>query len=54
MDIEFDWGVPGLPTTFLISPNGEMLFRAVGKRDFSSQRMETFFTNLVESHFEKN
>ena len=51
MDIEYDWGVPGLPTTFLISPEGEMLYRAVGKRDFSSSDMERFFEKLVKSHF---
>ena len=42
MDLEYDWGVPGLPTTFLISPKGEMLYRAVGKRDFSSEAMKDF------------
>ena len=51
MDLEYDWGVPGLPTTFLISPKGEMLYRAVGKRDFSSQQMEVFFTKIVDEHF---
>tara|TARA_Y100001949_G_C15850538_1_gene270449 strand:- start:179 stop:655 length:477 start_codon:yes stop_codon:yes gene_type:complete len=47
MDLEYDWGVPGLPTTFLISPKGEMLYRAVGKRDFSSEAMKNFFEKIV-------
>ena len=47
MDLEYDWGVPGLPTTFLISPEGEMLYRAVGKRDFSSEAMKSFFEKIV-------
>ena len=51
MDLEFDWGVPGLPTTFLISPKGEMLYRAVGKRDFSSSQMEEFFNQQVNDYF---
>ena len=51
MDLEFDWGVPGLPTTFLISPKGEMLYRAVGKRDFSSPQMEEFFNQQVNNYF---
>lgn len=51
MDMEYDWGVPGLPTTFLISPKGEMLYRAVGKRDFSSPQMEEFFNQQVNSYF---
>jgi len=54
MDIEYDWGVPGLPTTFLISPKGEMLYRAVGKRDFSSTDMENFFSKLVSDYFKNN
>ena len=48
MDLEYDWGVPGLPTTFLISPKGEMLYRAVGKREFSSPDMKNFFTKIVK------
>jgi len=51
MDLEYDWGVPGLPTTFLISPDGEMLYRAVGKRDFSSPQMEEFFNQQVNNYF---
>ena len=51
MDMEYDWGVPGLPTTFLISPKGEMLYRAVGKRDFSSSQMENFFNQQVNNYF---
>ena len=51
MDLEYDWGVPGLPTTFLISPDGEMLYRAVGKRDFSSPQMEEFFNKQVNNYF---
>ena len=53
MDLEYDWGVPGLPTTFLISPDGKMLYRAVGKRDFSSPEMELFFVKLIDEHFGK-
>ena len=53
MDLEYDWGVPGLPTTFLISPEGKMLYRAVGKRDFASPAMESFFVKLVDEHFGK-
>ena len=54
MDMEYDWGVPGLPTTFLISPEGEMLYRAVGKRDFSSPAMEEFINKLINAHFKNN
>jgi thiol-disulfide isomerase/thioredoxin len=29
-----DWGVKGLPTTFVVSPNGSVAYRAVGGREF--------------------
>ena len=51
MDMEHNWGIPGLPTTFLLSPDGEMIYRAVGKRDFSSPDMENFFQGLIDSYF---
>ena len=51
MDMEYNWGVPGLPTTFLISPDGKMLYRAVGKRDFSTPQMQAFFTNEIDKFF---
>lgn len=54
MEIEYNWGIPGLPTTFLLSPKGEMLYRAVGKRDFSSPDMENFFRKLVNDYFKNN
>ena len=50
MDMEYDWGVPGLPTTFLISPKGEMLYRAVGKREFASDDMINFIRNQIEGY----
>ena len=51
IDMEHNWGIPGLPTTFLLSPDGEMIYRAVGKRDFSSPDMENFFQGLIDSYF---
>ena len=54
MDLEYDWGVPGLPTTFLVSPKGEMLYRAVGKRDFSSPEMEEFFRAQIKEYKDKS
>ena len=29
-----DWGVKGLPTTFVVSPDGSLAYRAVGGREF--------------------
>ncbi len=33
------WKVKGLPTTFVIDPNGRVIYRAVGGREFDSPAM---------------
>jgi len=42
MELEVNWGVPGLPTTFLMNPEGKLIYRAVGKREFASVAMVNF------------
>ena len=50
MDLEVDWGVPGLPTTFLLNPEGRLIYRAVGKREFASDDMVNFIKNQIENY----
>ena len=50
MDLEVNWGVPGLPTTFLMDPEGKLIYRAVGKREFASDEMVNFLKNQIESY----
>ncbi|MBH44483.1 MAG: alkyl hydroperoxide reductase [Gammaproteobacteria bacterium] len=50
MDLELNWGVPGLPTTFLIDPDGKMIYRSVGKRNFASNDMRNFFLKLIKDY----
>ena len=50
MDLEVNWGVPGLPTTFLMNPEGKLIYRAVGKREFASAEMVNFLKNQIESY----
>ena len=50
MDLEVDWGVPGLPTTFLMNPEGKLIYRAVGKREFASDEMVNFLKSQIESY----
>ena len=33
------WGIPALPTVYLVSPKGELLYRAVGARDWGTPRL---------------
>ena len=50
MDLEVNWGVPGLPTTFLMNPEGKLIYRAVGKREFASDEMVNFLKSQIESY----
>jgi len=50
MDLEVNWGVPGLPTTFLMDPEGKLIYRAVGKREFASDEMVNFLRSQIESY----
>ena len=50
MDLEVNWGVPGLPTTFLMNPEGKLIYRAVGKREFASDDMINFLKSQIESY----
>lgn len=45
-----NWGVMGLPTTFLISPEGKIIYRAVGEREWDSARMIRFISKAMSGH----
>lgn len=44
------WGVRGLPTTFLINPEGKLVYQAVGERVWDSPEMVKFLKNLVTKY----
>ena len=44
------WGVQGLPTTFLINPEGKLVYEAVGERVWDSPDMVKFLKDLVAKH----
>ena len=50
MELEVDWGVPGLPTTYLLNPDGRLIYRAVGKREFASDDMINFIRKQIEGY----
>jgi hypothetical protein len=58
MELEVNWGVPGLPTTFLMNPEGKLIYRAVGKREFASESMINFLKGEINkfdfSQIDKN
>ena len=45
-----NWGVLGLPTTFLVSPEGRIVYRAVGEREWDSAKMLRFITQAMSSN----
>ncbi len=45
-----NWGVHGLPTTFLINSNGKLIYQAIGERQWDSPEMVKFLTGLIADH----
>jgi thiol-disulfide isomerase/thioredoxin len=44
------WGVRGLPTTFLVNPEGRLIYKAVGEREWDSPEMVKFLNGLIVSY----
>lgn len=42
-----DWGIPAIPTTYLIGPDGQRLYRAVGAQQWQSDELTGFLENLI-------
>ena len=45
-----NWGVLGLPTTFLVSPEGRIIYRAVGEREWDSAEVVRFITKVMSGN----
>ena len=45
-----DWQVSGLPTTFLINPDGKVIYKATGERDWDSEEMIKFIEAIMEEY----
>ena len=44
-----NWGVLGLPTTFLVNPEGQLVYRAVGEREWDSAKIVRFLRKIMSS-----
>ena len=44
------WGVRGLPTSFLVNPDGKLVYKAVGEREWDSPEMIKFLRDLVTKY----
>ena len=44
------WEVSGLPTTFLISPSGKIIYKAVGEREWDSDEMVKFLQGIMKEY----
>jgi len=53
MDLNLElgsWGVPTLPTSYLIAPNGSFAYRAVGTRVWNSPVMVDFLRRVFDEY----
>ena len=53
MDLNLElgsWGVPTLPTSYLIAPNGSFAYRAVGTRIWNSPVMVDFLRRIFDEY----
>ncbi len=44
------WQVSGLPTTFLISPSGKLIYKATGEREWGSDEMVEFIRGVMKEY----
>ena len=47
------WGVPALPTVYFVSPKGELLYRAVGPRDWGAPRLLNRLRSIINPSRER-
>jgi thiol-disulfide isomerase/thioredoxin len=55
MDINLElghWGIPSLPTSYLLTPEGNFAYRAVGSRLWNSPQMMDFLTKVFADYEE--
>ncbi len=45
-----NWGVRGLPTTYLVNPEGKLIYQAIGEREWDSSEMIQFLKELIASY----
>lgn len=52
MDLELGhWGIPTLPTSYLIAPDGMFAYRALGTRVWNSPNMIDFMHQIFEDYY---
>ncbi len=44
-----NWEVLGLPTTFLVNPQGQLIYKAIGERQWDAPAMVEFLADLIVS-----
>ena len=45
-----NWQVSGLPTTFLVNPDGKLIYKATGERDWDSEEMISFLKAVMKEY----
>lgn len=55
MDLNLElghWGIPSLPTSYLLTPDGDFAYRAVGARAWNSPQMVKFLRVIIADYEE--
>lgn len=55
MDVNLElghWGIPSLPTTYVLTPDGSFAYRAVGSRMWNSPQMVDFLKRVFKDYEE--
>ena len=51
MDLQLGhWGVPQLPTSYLVTPDGSFSYRAIGTRVWNSPYMVDFLREVMKGY----
>ena len=48
--LDLNWGQAGLPTTFLLDPEGRIIYKATGERDWGGDEMVEFLKEVMDKH----
>ena len=53
MDLQMGhWGIPTLPTSYLITPDGSFAYRALGTRKWNAPQMVDFLREIFKDYDE--
>ena len=43
-----DWGIPAIPTVYIVDPQGNRLYRVIGSRNWSTPKLSEFLESTIK------